>query len=179
MSLVHDYKTKIIPQLVKELGLKNAMAAPRVVKVVVHAGVGKMTKDQKMIETVLATLSRITGQKPVPTLAKKSIAAFKTRKGAVIGYRVTLRGARMYDFLEKTIRVTCARIRDFRGIPLTAVDEHGNLSIGMREHIAFPEVRPDEAEGIHGLQVTVTTNAETREEGIALLKALGVPFRLT
>lgn len=178
MSLQIDYKTKIIPRLAKEYGYKNSMAVPRVVKVVVHAGVGKMSKDQKMVDAVLATIARITGQKPVPTLAKKSIAAFKTRKGMVIGYLVTLRGARMYDFLEKMIRVTFPRVRDFRGIPLTSVDGHGNLSVGFREHIAFPEVDPDEVERVHGLQVVVATNAHTRAEGIALLKALGIPFRI-
>jgi len=165
-----------VPELREKFGYKNAMAAPRVSKVVVTVGISAKSKDPKLIETVEATLSRITGQKPAKTAAKKSISNFKIRKGMTVGMAVTLRGRRMYDFLEKLINLTLPRVRDFRGLSKSTVDGRGNLSIGFRENVAFPEVRPDEVERLHGLGVTVVTTAKTREEGIALLTLLGFPF---
>ena len=159
-----------------ELGITNPMALPHVVKVVVSVGLSQGIKDPKIMETVEQTLVRITGQKPVKTKAKKSLANFKIREGMVVGTMVTLRGKRMWDFLEKLVGATFPRIRDFRGISPKIVDEHGNLSIGFRENIAFPEIRSDEVERLHGLQITVATTAKTRKRGQLLFKALGFPF---
>lgn len=172
------YDKKIIPALMEELGVKNRMAVPRVKAVSVNVGMTvAQLKEPKFAEAVESTLVRITGQKPVKTLAKKSIASFKIRQGMVIGMVVTLRGARMWHFLEKLINVTLPRIRDFRGIPDKVVDKQGNLSIGFKEHVAFPEIRSDEVERLHGLQVTVSTDAGTRQKGLALFRQMGFPFR--
>lgn len=176
-SLKDRYQKEIVPQLQQALGVKNPMAVPRAEKIVVNVGMGKTITDPKVAETIAQSLLRITGQRPVLTLARKSIASFKIRQGMAIGTMVTLRGRRMWDFLEKLIRVALPRVRDFRGVAPSTVDRGGNLSIGFREHVMFPEVRSDEIEHIHGLQVTVVTNARTRERGLALFRALGVPFR--
>jgi large subunit ribosomal protein L5 len=129
-----------------------------------------------LVETVENTLLRITGQRPAKTAAKKSISNFKIRKGMTVGFMVTLRGHRMYDFLDKLVNLTLPRVRDFRGLPRKSVDHKGNLSIGFREHVAFPEIRPDEVERLHGLGITVVTNAKSREKGLALFAGLGFPF---
>ncbi len=160
----------------KELKIKNAHAAPKVMKVIVSVGLSQAIKDPKVLDTVEQTLLRITGQKPVKTKAKKSIASFKLREGMVVGMMVTLRGDRMWDFLTRFTQFTFPRIRDFRGISDKTVDAQGNLSIGFRENLAFPEIRADEVERVHGLQVTVTSNAGSRARGLALFKALGFPF---
>lgn len=175
-DLKKTYTTTIAPELTKSFGLKNVLAAPRLMKVVVNVGFSP-TRDQKIPEVATKVLERITGQKPVPRLAKKSISNFKIRKGLEVGYVVTLRGRRMYDFVLRLVRVTLPRIRDFRGLPESSLDARGNLSIGFREYIAFPEVRPDEVEKIHGLEVTIVTNAGSRERGLALFRALGFPLR--
>ncbi len=176
--LKEKYDKEIRPEMVKKFGYKNVMAVPKVRHISVNVGMtaGQM-KDPKFAETVEATLVRITGQKPVKTLAKKSIAAFKIRENMHLGYKVTLRGARMWHFLEKLVNVTLPRIRDFRGISEKGVDRQGNLSIGFKEYIAFPEIRSDEIEKLHGLQVTVSSTAKTREEGLELFRLVGFPFR--
>lgn len=177
MPLKDRYHKEMVPQLQRELGLTNSMAVPRLLKIVVNVGMGQALRDPKVAEVVAQSLVRITGQRPVRTLARKSIAAFKVRQGMAIGMMATLRGQRMWDFFEKLIRVTLPRVRDFRGIPQSAVDRQGNLSIGFREHVIFPEIRTDEVDQLHGIEVTVVTNAGSRERGIVLFQAFGVPFR--
>lgn len=176
MTLKEHYKKQIAPKLKEELGIKSTMAVPTVKKVTLSVGLSANQKDPKAVDTIEATLRRITGQKPVKTKAKKSIAGFKIRQGMVVGMMVTLRGDRMWDFLTRLTQATFPRIRDFRGISPELVDAKGNISIGFRENLAFPEIRPDEVERVHGLQVTVSTNAGTRERGEKLLRALGFPF---
>lgn len=175
--LREQYEKKIVPALMERFGYKNRMAVPRLKLVSVNVGMStNLLKDPKIPETVEATLTRITGQKPVKTLAKKSIASFKVRQGQNIGMKVTLRGARMWHFLEKLVHVTLPRVRDFRGISPKLVDKQGNLSMGFKEYIAFPEIRPDEIEKLHGIQVTVNSTAKSREEGLELYKLMGFPF---
>ncbi|MBM3204492.1 50S ribosomal protein L5, partial [Candidatus Uhrbacteria bacterium] len=144
MNVKEQYLKEIAPRLQKELGVKNSMAVPKVRQVVLSVGLSQGIKDAKVLDTVEQTLQRITGQKPVKTKAKKSIASFKIREGMVVGMRVTLRGQRMWDFLTRLIHTTFPRIRDFRGISDAHIDSHGNLSIGFKEHLPFPEIRPDE-----------------------------------
>ena len=175
--LRETYDKKIVPALMERFGYKNRMAVPKLTLVSVNVGMStNLLKDPKIPETVETTLARITGQKPVKTLAKKSIASFKIREGQTIGMKVTLRGDRMWHFLEKLIHVTLPRVRDFRGISPKLVDKQGNLSLGFKEYIAFPEIRSDEIERLHGVQVTVSTTAKTREEGLELFRKLGFPF---
>ncbi len=176
-NIREKYQKEVVPTLEKEFGFTNMHAVPRIVKVVVHVGIGKDVKDAKILETATDTLRRITGQQPVKTLAKKSISNFKIRQGMVIGLKVTLRGKRMEDFLTKLIHVALPRVRDFRGIPDSIVDKTGNATIGFREHLVFPEIRSDEVERIHGLEVTIQTTAKSKAEGVALLKGLGLPLR--
>lgn len=176
-ALKERYQKEIAPALKKEFELSNIWAVPRITKVTVNVGISASQKDPKLPEVVQDVLTRITGQKPVATKARKSIAGFKTREGMVVGYMVTLRGPRMYDFIDKVIRVALPRVRDFRGIVPSSVDANGNLSIGFREHIVFPEIRSDEVEKLHGLEVTMATNAKDRVKGLALFRAFGVPFR--
>lgn len=176
--LREKYDKEIVPAMMAKFGLKNRMAVPKVRQVSVNVGMtANQLKDQKFVETVESTLVRITGQKPVKTLAKKSIASFKIRAGMAIGMKVTLRGVRMWHFLEKLVGVTLPRIRDFRGISTKGVDRQGNLSIGFKEYIAFPEIRSDEIERLHGVQVTVSTDAGTKEKGLELFRLMGFPFR--
>jgi large subunit ribosomal protein L5 len=176
MSLQEKYKKEVIKALKTEFGLKNDLSVPRVTKALVTVGLSSKNKDPKLVETVENTLLRITGQRPAKTAAKKSISNFKIRKGMTVGFMVTLRGHRMYDFLDKLVNLTLPRVRDFRGLPRKSVDHKGNLSIGFREHVAFPEIRPDEVERLHGLGITVVTNAKSREKGLALFAGLGFPF---
>jgi large subunit ribosomal protein L5 len=176
MTLKQRYQAEMLPLLMKDLGITNTMAAPKVTKVTVSVGLSQSIKDPKMLETIEQNLRRITGQSPVKTKAKKSIASFKIREGQVVGIMVTLRGDRMWDFLTRLTQFTFPGIRDFRGISDKTVDAKGNLSIGFRENLAFPEVRTDEVERLHGLQITVSTTAGTRAKGVALFKALGFPF---
>lgn len=175
--LREQYKEEIVPALRKQFSYPNDMAVPRVSKISLNVGVGKAIKDEKYLDTVESTLTRISGQKPLKTKARKSISAFKIREGMTVGMRVTLRGQRMYDFLEKLVNITLPRLRDFQGIDPKSIDPQGNLTIGFKEHIAFPEIRSDEVERIHGLEVTITTTAATKEEGKAFLTQLGIPFK--
>lgn len=177
MTLKERYQKEIVPELMKSLGEKSRMSIPGVKAITLSVGIQSTQKDAKFIETIDQTLKRISGQRPVDTLAKKSIAGFKVREGMVVGKRVTLRGERMWSFLEKMLTVTFPRITDFRGISKKNIDRNGNISVGFREYLPFPEIRPDEVERIHGLEVTVTTTAGTKERGVALLTALGFPFQ--
>lgn len=156
---------------------KSYLSVPRLLKVTLNVGLGAGIKEAKYLEAAEKTLTRITGQRPVKTRARLSISNFKIRKGMVIGMKVTLRGKRMWDFLDKLVHITFPRVRDFRGLSLDGFDGQGNYSLGFREHMAFPEIRPDEIETVHGLQITVSTTADSKEEGKSLLTALGFPFK--
>lgn len=174
-NLQEKMNTVVGPALRSQFGYTNAHETPVILKLSINAGFGK-GKDAKFADVVVETIRRITGQEPVRTKAKQSIAGFKIREGMVVGVMVTLRGKRMWDFLTKLTNITFPRIRDFRGISESAVDSQGNFNYGFTEHIAFPEIDPDEIESLHGLQVTMTTTAKNHEEGIALFTALGFPF---
>ena len=176
VNLYEKYKKEIAPALQKELGYKNLMQVPKVQKVVVNAGIGRFVKEPRFIDNVENTISKITGQKPIRTKAKKSISNFKIREGMEIGVAVTLRGPRMYQFLEKLVSITLPRVRDFRGLSEKSFDKNGNYTIGFKENLAFPEIKAEELEKIHGLQITINTNAKNRIEGKALLVHLGFPF---
>lgn len=177
MTLIEHYKKDVIPAMVAKFGYKNPAAVPKLKKVTINVGLSHGIKEPKFIDIAQDTVRAITGQQPQKTLAKKSISNFKIRKGMTVGMAVTLRGARMYDFMEKLIRVTFPRVRDFRGVSPSSFDGRGNYTVGFKENIAFPEIRPDEVERLHGLEVTIVTGASSREEGLALLRALGFPFR--
>ncbi len=180
MSLLSEhYKKAVVPELKKQFGYANVHEVPRLEKVVLNVGIPAASKDAKLPETVEQVLRRISGQQPVKTLAKKSISNFKIRKGMVVGMTVTLRGKRMEAFVEKLVHVTLPRVRDFRGLSPKGLDGRGNLAIGFKEFIAFPEIRPDEVERLHGLELVIVTTAKTRDEGYALLKLLGFPFKET
>ena len=177
MRLQELYKKNIILNMKENFGYANDLEVPKVNKVVVNAGVGKFSKDKKYIENVVDSLTRITGQKPVLTKSKQSISGFKVREGSIVGVMVTLRGKQMYDFLDKLVNVTFPRVRDFRGLDKKGVDRAGNLSIGFREHLAFPEIKADEVDKIHGLEVCISTTAKTKDEGLELFKLMGFPFK--
>ncbi len=177
MNLQERYKKEIVPKLREKFGYKNVMAIPRIEKVVVNVGFGRHAKEKAFIDGIESVLTRITGQKPIMTKAKKSISSFKIREGMIIGATATLRGKRMYDFLEKLLNVSFPRVRDFRGINEKQVDRTGNLTVGFKEHLAFPEIRAEELENIYGLEVSVSTTAEGKEEGLELFRLFGFPFR--
>ncbi len=175
--LLQHYHEVVVPALKKSLGVSNVLALPKVTAVVLNVGASRALKDPKYLDTIANTLERISGQKPIPRPAKKSIAAFKIREGQVVGMKVTLRGKRMYDFLHKLVAATFPRMRDFHGIPQGVLDAQGNMSFGFPEHMVFPEIRPDEIERVHGVQVTVVTNAKNRAHAFQLFKLLGFPFQ--
>lgn len=177
MNLKEYYFKKIVPDLKKQLGYTNNLQVPRLEKVVLNVGLGKGLKDATFIDIVESTLTRISGQHPAKTKAKKSISNFKIREGMVIGLKVTLRGQRMYDFVEKLVKVTLPRVRDFRGLNWKILDKEGNLNLGIKEHISFPEIRSDEIEKLHGLEAAIVTTAKTPKEAKALFLALGFPFK--
>lgn len=185
LRLKDKYQKKVIPAMMKKFGYKNPMAVPRIEKVAVNTGfgrliTGKTSEEAKKIYTaILNDLSLICGQAPVLTKAKKSISGFKVRQGMPIGARVTLRGKRMHDFLERLIYIGLPRSRDFRGLDFKSFDKKGNLTIGIKEHIAFPEISPEEVKNIFGFEVTVITTAKSREEGIELLRLMGFPVKST
>ena len=178
MNLKQRYQKEIVAKMKAKFGYKNVLAVPKISKVVINAGFGGNTKEKAFIDNVISSLTQISGQKPVLTKAKKSISAFKVKQGTVIGAMVTLRGKRMYDFVEKLIQITLPRIRDFRGIGQSQIDERGNLTIGFRENSAFPEIKADEVDKIHGLEVCLNTTAKNRERGLELFKLMGFPFKL-
>ena len=176
-ALKEKYRSEIVPQLQSELGLKNVMAVPRISKITLNMGVGEASQDKKIIEHAVEDLSLIAGQKPIVTVAKKAIAGFKIREGMPIGCKVTLRRARMYEFLDRLVNFSIPRIRDFRGLSPKAFDGQGNYSMGMTEQIAFPEIDYDKIDKLRGLSISITTTARSDEEGRALLAAFQFPFR--
>ena len=171
------YKEKVVPELLKEFAYKNVMQVPRIRKITLNMGVGEAVADKKQIENAVRDMMAISGQKPVVTKARKSIAGFKIRDGWPIGCKVTLRGEHMWEFLDRLIAISIPRIRDFRGMNGKSFDGRGNYSMGVREQIMFPEIDYDKVDAIRGLDITITTSAETDEEGKALLKAFNFPFR--
>jgi large subunit ribosomal protein L5 len=171
------YDTEVVPSLMKEFAYKSAMQVPRLEKVVVNMGLGEAVANNKIIDTAVAELMTITGQKPVVTKAKKSIATFKLREGMPIGAMVTLRRTRMWDFVERLVTFGLPRVRDFKGVSPKAFDGRGNYTLGIREQIIFPEVDYDKIDKIKGLNVTIVTTAKNDEQGRALLRGLGMPFR--
>jgi len=174
--LLHRYRGEIVPRLMRELGYGNPMQVPRMDRVVVNMGVGDSLKDGKMLDAALEDLQVITGQRPIVTKARKSIAGFKLREGMAIGAKVTLRGDRMWEFLDRLLALAIPRIRDFRGLDTKSFDGHGNYTIGITEQLIFPEVDYDKVLKIRGMDITVVTTAKNDEDGLALLRALGFPF---
>ncbi|MDD5626073.1 MAG: 50S ribosomal protein L5 [Patescibacteria group bacterium] len=179
MNLKTKYLKEAVPAMKEKFGYKNDMAVPKIKKVTINIGLNRaiMEKDQKFVDLTTDTILRITGQQPVKTLSQKSIAGFKIRQGLVVGLKVTLRGTKMYDFLEKLIRISFPRTRDFRGISMNNVDKQGNLSIGLKEQIVFPEISPESITKVHGLEIIITTSAKEKEKGIELFKLIGFPFK--
>jgi large subunit ribosomal protein L5 len=171
------YTDEVRPALVKEFGYSNVMQVPKVEKIVVNVGVGRESADNpKVLDFAVGDITAITGQKPVITKAKKSIANFKLREDRPIGVRVTLRGPRMYDFLDRLVNLALPRVRDFRGVPADAFDGRGNYTLGLREQLIFPEIEYDKIDKLRGLEVTIVTSAKTDDEGRALLRLFGMPF---
>jgi large subunit ribosomal protein L5 len=171
------YREKIVPELKQSLALKNTMQVPRILKITVNMGVGEAVADKKVMDAATADLAKITGQKPAVTKAKKSVATFKVRDGQAIGCKVTLRGARMYEFLDRLVNIAIPRIRDFRGISSRSFDGRGNYSLGVKEQIIFPEIQYDQIDQIRGMDITISTSAVDDKHGRALLEAFNFPFR--
>jgi large subunit ribosomal protein L5 len=177
LPLKTRYRQEIVPLLTKEFSYRNPMQVPRVEKVVINVGMGEATSNAKLLEAAVKELGQITGQKALVTKARKSIAGFKLREGVSIGCKVTIRGARMWEFLERLLHVALPRIRDFRGVLGRSFDGRGNYTLGLKEQLIFPEIKYDEVSAIHGMDITIVTTAPTDAEGKALLKQLGMPFR--
>jgi len=177
--LLERYREEIVPELRERFGYRNVMEVPAIEKVVVNIGLGEAIQNAKALDAASRDLAVITGQKPLITRARKSIATFKLRKGMPIGLKVTLRGRRMYDFLDRLFNVALPRVRDFRGVSPDAFDGRGNYSLGIREQLIFPEIDYDKIDRVRGLEVTIVTTAETDEEARELLRLLGMPFRRT
>lgn len=175
--LKEKYQQEIAPALMQELGLKTIMQVPRLEKIVLNIGVGEAIQNAKSLDAAVSDLTQISGQKPVITRARRSIAGFKVRQGMPIGATVTLRGRRMYEFLDRMINLALPRIRDFRGISRRAFDGRGNYSVGLREQIVFPEINYDKVDKIRGLEVAIVTTAPDDAQGYALLRRFGMPFR--
>jgi len=175
--LKEKYKNEVAASLAKEFGIKNPMAVPKITKIVVNMGLGEASANAKILETATEELKAITGQKPVVTKAKKSIAAFKLRQGMNIGAMVTLRGDRMYEFLDRLISIALPRVRDFRGISAKAFDGRGNYTLGVREQLIFPEIDFNKVDKTRGMNITIVTTAKNDEQARSLLKQLGMPFR--
>ncbi|MEK7615371.1 MAG: 50S ribosomal protein L5 [Patescibacteria group bacterium] len=177
MAMKEFYKKEVAPKLKEQFGYKNVNAVPVVQSVTLNIGLGPGLKDARFLEAAEKTLIRITGQKPVKTKARISLATFKIREGMIVGMKVTLRGKRMWDFLEKLFKISMPRVRDFRGLSPKAFDGQGNYSIGFKEQISFPEIHAEETEVLHGLQVTIATSAKTDAEAKTLLTQLGLPLK--
>ncbi|MEI6543546.1 MAG: 50S ribosomal protein L5 [Methylococcales bacterium] len=171
------YKEKILPALVEQFAYKSIMQAPRITKITLNMGVGGAVADKKVLQSALSDLEKISGQKPVITLARKSIAGFKIRDDMPIGCKVTLRSDRMFEFLDRLISISIPRIRDFRGLSSKSFDGRGNYSMGVKEQIIFPEIDYDKIDVLRGMDITITTTARTNEEGLALLKLFNFPFK--
>ena len=174
--LKEHYKTEVRRKLQEEFGIKNPMAVPKVEKVVLNMGMGEAISNQKILDAAVDELGTITGQKPVVTKAKKSIAAFKLREGVPIGTMVTLRGEKMYEFLDRLINIALPRVRDFRGVPTKSFDGRGNYTLGIRDHLIFPEIDPVKVDKSKGMNITIVTTAKTDEHARVLLRELGLPF---
>jgi large subunit ribosomal protein L5 len=170
-------QSKTFTALKSDFGYSSPMQAPKVTKIVISTGVGKVNKDKKRLELVVDRLERITGQHAAPRAAKKAIANFKSRTGDIVGYQITLRGARMQSFLDKLIHIVLPRVKDFRGLNAKAIDEMGNITIGLREHTVFPETSDEDSKDIFGLAVTITTTAKNKKESEAFLRHLGLPLK--
>ncbi|MEL7044824.1 MAG: 50S ribosomal protein L5 [Pseudomonadota bacterium] len=176
-SLKDKYRDEIAPKLKDELGLDNSMEVPRITKITLNMGVGEAVGDKKVMESAVADMTKIAGQKPVVTVARKSIAGFKIRDGWPIGCKVTLRRERMYEFLERLISIAIPRVRDFRGISPKSFDGRGNFAMGVSEQIIFPEINYDEVDALRGMDITITTTARNDDEGRALLRAFNFPLK--
>lgn len=178
MSRFHTlYSEKIVPELQKKFGYKSIMEVPRITKITLNMGVGEAVNDKKIVDNAVGDMTKIAGQKPVITYTRKAIANFKIREGMPIGCMVTLRGERMYDFLDRLVTIAFPRVRDFRGVSGRAFDGRGNYNIGLREQIIFPEIEYDKIDAIRGMNISITTTAKTDEEGKALLAGFNFPFR--
>jgi large subunit ribosomal protein L5 len=175
--LQETYRKEIVPQLMKQLGINNPMAVPRITKITLNMGVGEALADRKVLEHAMGDLAKISGQKPMPCIARKSVASFKVRDGVAIGCKVTLRRDRMYEFLDRLISVALPRVRDFRGVSGRSFDGQGNFNMGVKEQIIFPEINYDQVDAIRGLDIAITTTAGTDEAGRALLEAFKFPLR--
>ena len=175
--LKEHYREKVVPDLSAKFGYKSLMQVPRILKITLNMGVGEAVADKKVLENAIGDMQKIAGQKPVATKSRKSIAGFKIREGYPIGCMVTLRGERMYEFLDRLVSIAMPRIRDFRGISGKAFDGRGNYNMGVREQIIFPEIDYDKVDAVRGMNITITTTARTDEEGRALLAAFQFPFR--
>jgi large subunit ribosomal protein L5 len=171
------YHDKLVPELKAKLGLANTMQVPRILKITINMGVGEAVADKKVMDAATADMAKITGQKPAVTKAKKSVATFKVRDGQAIGCKVTLRGDRMYEFLDRLVSIAIPRIRDFRGISTRSFDGRGNYSLGVKEQIIFPEIQYDQIDQIRGMDITISTSAHDDKHGRALLEAFNFPFR--
>ena len=178
MARLHQYyREQVLSRLQRDLGIKNPMEVPRITKITVNMGVGEAVADKKVMYAAVADLTKITGQKPLVTKSRKAIASFKIRAGLAIGCKVTLRGARMYEFLDRLISIAMPRIRDFRGVSPRSFDGRGNYSLGVKEQIIFPEIQYDQIDQIRGMDITITTTAKDNRQGRALLEAFNFPFR--
>lgn len=177
MNLQEVYKKQVIHSLKEKFGYTNSFAVPRLEKIVVNVGTGKHYRDDKTLSEIKSSLAIITGQKTVETLARKDISGFKVRVGAVNGLKVTLRGKRMYDFFERLVKLALPRTRDFKGIATTSLDGKGNVNIGIKEHMVFPEIGSEEVRTIFGLEITIVTTAKNSEQALELLKAMGFPWQ--
>ena len=171
------YKEKVLPSLVEQFAYKSIMQAPRITKITLNMGVGGAVADKKVLQSAFSDMEKISGQKPIVTLARKSIAGFKIRDDMPIGCKVTLRSERMFEFLDRLISISIPRIRDFRGLSSKSFDGRGNYSMGVKEQIIFPEIDYDKIDTIRGMDITITTTAQTNEEGLALLKLFNFPFK--
>ncbi len=171
------YRNEVVPRMMKEFSYANPMQVPRVERVVLNVGMGEAIQDVKLLDSAVAELALITGQKPVVTRAKKAIAGFKVRQGMPIGAKVTLRGSRMYEFLDRLLNVGLPRIRDFRGVSPKAFDGRGNYTFGLKEQLTFPEIKYDDVAAIHGMDITIVTSAQRNDEAKSLLTHMGMPFR--
>jgi len=178
MSRLRDYyNNEVLPSLVKEFGYKSVMEAPRIEKITLNIGLGEAVADKKVMEYALSDLSKISGQKPVVTLARKSIAGFKIREGYPVGCKVTLRKDKMYEFLDRLVSIALPRVRDFRGLAAKGFDQHGNYNFGVKEQIIFPEIEYDKIDALRGMNITITTTAKNNVEAKALLKAFSFPIK--
>jgi large subunit ribosomal protein L5 len=175
--LREQYEKEVGPALQKEFGFKNRMEVPKLVKIVVNAGVGEAIQNAKILDGAMDALGAITGQKPKLNRARLSVAAFKLRQGMAVGCKVTLRGNRMYEFYDRLVNVALPRIRDFRGVSAKSFDGHGDYTLGVKEHIIFPEIDYDKTDKMYGMDITIVTSAKNDEQGFMLLKALKMPFR--